>query len=121
VPRFHVQHEQAVVALLRCTHNELWCAHMQSLRNRPKAADMDHWLATGQLLLDGGVLVTANVYLSAPGSPRPDWGCRVPTSDPSVPFIHVQGQSKKAAATSRFGFHNSYFFQIIINQYQQPR
>ena len=66
MPRFHVQHEQAVVALLRCTHNELWCAHMQSLRNRPKAADMDHWLATGQLLLDGGVLVTANVYLSAP-------------------------------------------------------
>ena len=103
MPRFHVQHERAVVALLRCTHNDLWCAHMQILRSRPKAADIDHWLATGQVLLDGGRLVTADVYLSAPGSPSPDWGCRVPTSDPDVPFVHVQGQSKKAAASSRLG------------------
>ena len=48
-----------------------------------------------------GRLGPVDVYQGCFGDQKPDWACRLPTLDQSLPYIHLQGQSKQVSAGRR--------------------
>jgi hypothetical protein len=68
------------------------------------------WLASGSLKrAETGEDVKVDLYMSAKGVPRPDWGCRLPTTVADMPVLHGQGQSKQVAEESRQVFYLARF------------
>jgi hypothetical protein len=67
---------------------------------------MAAWLTSGSLkLATTGKDVKVDFYLAAKGAPRPDWGCRLPTTVADMPVLHGQGQSKQLAEDNRQVLH----------------
>ncbi len=79
--------------------------HLQELHNRPVPSEIEDWLETGELTFrdqDGAKqTIRVDAFRGCPGDPRPDWSLRLKTLDPTLPVIHLQGQSKQVQAAAR--------------------
>ena len=74
---------------------------VQVLENKPTAAEMDCWMEEGAMRRSDNSIGHVDVYQGCFAAYGPDWGCRLPTLDSSLPYIHLQGQSKQVSASRR--------------------
>ena len=77
------------------------CVRFQVLKTKPTHTEMKHWMKHGKMRLCDGSLGPVDVYQGCFADQKPDWGCRLKTLDPALPYIHLQGQSKQVSAERR--------------------
>ena len=74
---------------------------VQVLNNKPTAAEMDCWMKEGTMRCSDNSTGPVDAYQGCFADHGPDWGCRLPTLDSSLPYIHLQRQSKQVSASRR--------------------